>query len=1220
MARHPDILTETPELLAAIESAAINRPPIQTGPTGAPAVSNHDPYQIGVLPSQLGLQPDLVSTQLKGGPTFRVMPVAPAGVAANNSNIGSTFEKSPTFLSTQAQSDANAAAIAALPINAQQLSSAQAPLSSSVTVSNALTNGGVIGQFVAGNTVTLPGIVAFDVNSVGGLVDVFLFSIAGPTGPSGYFFRFDGRDTYNAGQILKVTNGTWANIGVAKASPNVGALLGWHQVIGKVSPNGQFDIFVDGVWQCTAIDTTYVLPAPTQCYYGYEVITGPTLAPFVTGQNVSVFLGAWSSVTLYVVGNQVDFSGGYYIALTNNLNHQPDTHPADWQLVSSPSTNEFIGVWSSVTAYLVGNQVTYSGTGGNAYYIALVNNTNKQPDTNPSDWQQIGSPNSYVFLGAYNGATAYIPGNQVSYLGSYWICTTASTGNAPGVSSSFWQQVGQAAILLQSWSNSVAYTQGMEALYLGSVYKCILANTNQPPASSPTYWILMSNPASAVGFQVVSNPDFQNGLTNYVAYDNNSTGNITLSVIADTAAPGGFGQKLKINVAGWGENPGLGGFYYGSLSSDGGVVVLNTYHVGDTYIISLWANIPVGYSINFNNNSLGTGGYVTPISASYAGTGGWVNYVWQLYIGAGASANAFPYFYLTGVFSAPFAWYAAQLSITDINQPARGNQNLFLGAYSSGVQYVPGNEVSSGGFYWTCISPSIGNTPPVPPATSAFWLLVGPVSIDPSTPYVLAKGSTPLTQNTGLSYTSTTTSIDLIWDALALYRADNTITTIGTSSQNVTTLGSGLTFYAFPYYNESTATFGFISNSDVTFPNVTGIAFATNQEVTTTTSAALTAAFSVSVWMKVASGGGAGGGLTKNTAQTGAISGINSVFDLSWTSGQIQANYRDSGATLHTLTTPQTYNDGNWHHFVYTCSPATSSQVLYADGVSVATGSVATAVSATSAYYRLVKDFANIFMTGTMTEVSVYNVALTAVQVAAQFNAGNSISQSAFETVVNSQAPTIWWKMTETSGTLADSGSIGGNTGNTTNSPTYNQSSAVFGAVGSPAILWPSRSLLVSQAQGAQSRVPFSVGGWAVATTSGGTGGGSNGGSSGGSGAGCFSGNTLIQTPNGFVAISEIKPGDFVMSYGGVLRKVLLVHRHEKAIRKMIAMNESELVTPNHIIADGNEWASAGEVFKKNPRVQFDDEVFNLSIEGENFNEHSFLLASGVLAHNGKIT
>jgi hypothetical protein len=537
-----------------------------------------------------------------------------------------------------------------------------------------------------------------------------------------------------------------------------------------------------------------------------------TSAAFWQATGQVQFLGAWSSTVTYGVGALVDYSGTIYISLqASNLNNVPSSSPTFWQSVGA-ANSVFIGVWNSATAYVIGNQVTFSGTSGNAYYIALANNTNKQPDTNPSDWQQIGAPNSYVFLGAYNGATAYIPGNQVSYLGSYWICISATTGNAPGVGSSFWEQIGQAAILLQSWSSSTAYTQGMEVLYLSSIYQCILANTNQQPNISPTYWTLISNPSTAVGFQMVSNPDFQNGLTNYSVYDNNSTGHITLSLASNSAAPGGFGQTLEISVAGGGENPGLGGFYY-FTALDSGVVVLDKYHVGDTYIVSVWANIPVGYTINFANNSLGTGGSFTPLSSSYAGTGGWVNYVWQVIIGTSpASSNAFPFFYLTGTFSSAFNWYAAQLSITDISQPARGNQNLFLGAWSSTTPYVPGNEVSNGGNYWTCLVANTNQTPPTPPTTSSYWLNVGPVNLGN-----LPDGSSRFAAvGSGLSYRPTTNPLTATdaGSSATVSIASFTMQTSGNgaisvNSGSITALSYGTLYYI--YYSDPTLAGGTVT-------------------------------------------------------------------------------------------------------------------------------------------------------------------------------------------------------------------------------------------------------------------------------------------------------------------------------------------------------------------------------------------------------------------------
>jgi Concanavalin A-like lectin/glucanases superfamily/Hint domain len=477
--------------------------------------------------------------------------------------------------------------------------------------------------------------------------------------------------------------------------------------------------------------------------------------------------------------------------------------------------------------------------------------------------------------------------------------------------------------------------------------------------------------------------------------------------------------------------------------------------------------------------------------------------------------------------------------------------------------------------------------------------------------------------NSGFTYSSTSSSITPAWTGMMIYRVDGTQTNIGSGSQAVTSLGGSRTFYLYPFYDESTSALDFVDNADVTFPNITGIDYVatSSQCATTTTSAALTTAFSIECWMKVASGYVGNGGILKATNQTGSITAANIEFELVWASGEIFGGYRDSGGTLHNINGTTNYADGNWHHVVYTCSPSTSSQVLYVDGVAVATGSVATAVSSTAAYYRLAEDASGIFYTGLLTEVAVYNAALTATQVTNHYFAMNSGSQSTYESVVTADAPTIWWKSTITSGTtIPDAGSIGGNTANLVNSPTLNQSSAVFSAVGSPAIAWPAQSLLVAQSQFLQGNIPLSNGGLPMATTASGSGGGAFGGSSAGTNTGCFSGNTLVKTPNGNVPIEQLKIGDLVVSKDGVGRKILAVLRHEADIRTMIDMGNGELATPNHIVAEGEEWTSIGELFKQNQKFKSECEVFNLSIDGgEEFDAHSFQLANGILAHNAKV-
>src|SRR5258708_668371 len=250
----------------------------------------------------------------------------------------------------------------------------------------------------------------------------------------------------------------------------------------------------------------------------------PPIVKSISNLSALSFQGAWSASTVYSHGASVDYLGKIYISLVDaNLNNTPSSSPGSWQATGGASI--FLGAWSSITAYVIGNQVTYQNASANAYYISLTSNTNHQPDTHPSDWQQIGSPNSDVFLGAYNNATAYIPGNQVTSQGSFWICISATTGNAPAVGSSFWNLLGTSAILLGAWSSVTAYPQGAEVTYINYIFKALQANTNQTPPTPPAtnaFWVMMGPANLALGVDGNGNVLLKN-INNAVGTTNNPT-------------------------------------------------------------------------------------------------------------------------------------------------------------------------------------------------------------------------------------------------------------------------------------------------------------------------------------------------------------------------------------------------------------------------------------------------------------------------------------------------------------------------------------------------------------------------------------------------------------------------------------------------------------------------------------------------------------------------
>lgn len=94
------------------------------------------------------------------------------------------------------------------------------------------------------------------------------------------------------------------------------------------------------------------------------------------------------------------------------------------------------GVWSNLTAYVIGDEVVY----GTSYWVAVANSTNSAPSTGNANWQVVGTYSG--FQGAWSAATAYVAGAEVTYSGNYWVCLVANTNSAPAIGNANWQIAG----------------------------------------------------------------------------------------------------------------------------------------------------------------------------------------------------------------------------------------------------------------------------------------------------------------------------------------------------------------------------------------------------------------------------------------------------------------------------------------------------------------------------------------------------------------------------------------------------------------------------------------------------------------------------------------------------------------------------------------------------------------------------------------------------------
>lgn len=71
----------------------------------------------------------------------------------------------------------------------------------------------------------------------------------------------------------------------------------------------------------------------------------------------------------------------------------------DANLTSSTIAEDDYPAWSGATAYVAGDHCIY----GHVIYESLTSNTNKQPDTNPLDWLNVGATNRWRMFDATVG-------------------------------------------------------------------------------------------------------------------------------------------------------------------------------------------------------------------------------------------------------------------------------------------------------------------------------------------------------------------------------------------------------------------------------------------------------------------------------------------------------------------------------------------------------------------------------------------------------------------------------------------------------------------------------------------------------------------------------------------------------------------------------------------------------------------------------------------------
>ncbi len=266
---------------------------------------------------------------------------------------------------------------------------------------------------------------------------------------------------------------------------------------------------------------------------GVAGLNGQTGPQGPQGPPVANYRGNYASGTNYAFSDAVSYLGSTYISLTSfNVGNAPDQSPVNWAVLAAqgpagqagaagaqgpagpagpagaagatgatgpPAT--FLGEWVVGTEYAPGSAVSYGGSS----YVALVDNTGREPDVSPIYWAvlaQAGSPGVAGPQGAtglqgptgYPGATG--PAGAMGPAGPAGPMGTTGAAGAQGLTGATGATgpAGPVGMTFRgAWNASTTYGVGDAVSYGGSSYISVLgANADNTPGYAPGFWSLLA--------------------------------------------------------------------------------------------------------------------------------------------------------------------------------------------------------------------------------------------------------------------------------------------------------------------------------------------------------------------------------------------------------------------------------------------------------------------------------------------------------------------------------------------------------------------------------------------------------------------------------------------------------------------------------------------------------------------------------------------------------
>jgi len=235
------------------------------------------------------------------------------------------------------------------------------------------------------------------------------------------------------------------------------------------------------------------------------------------------FESVWDAGTHYTKGDLVLYGGYTYAALQNNTGSAPSAdgliqNTGNWELVTTGYKH--VGEWNTTTNYKTGDVVRHGGN----LYVAILDSTNSNPNSNPLDWTELITGKKYRSSWDGTDDTLYNIGDIVLDKGTSYVCigthTSTDTNARPSVDvaglGSYWE------ILVQGSTTNVLSTPGdildwesgaKNPVPIGSPGESLKSNSVVPRWGSfgqtPKVYFVSTQGTDDLGFGLTENAPFR---------------------------------------------------------------------------------------------------------------------------------------------------------------------------------------------------------------------------------------------------------------------------------------------------------------------------------------------------------------------------------------------------------------------------------------------------------------------------------------------------------------------------------------------------------------------------------------------------------------------------------------------------------------------------------------------------------------------------------------